>query len=58
MARKLDENFAPSQKWIGTNDERLAFDTQKLTPFSEWTVVDGLGNITDWWVWDGSLWNH
>lgn len=44
------------KEFIGTNAERLAMNTTGLPAHS--TYLETLnGNITDMYVWDGTVWN-
>lgn len=43
----------PPKKIMGTDAERLAYDTTKLPPFSKWYIDTTLQT----YVWNGSVWN-
>ena len=36
----------------------IQWPDQDVLPLSEFTEVDGAGAIVDWWVYDGTTWNH
>lgn len=48
-----------SKKFIGTEAERLAFDTSSFKNGTEytWVEVDGAGAVVNIYLWDGTRWN-
>lgn len=65
MAVKEEHRFnklSPSKFIWQTGDTKptksIQYQDQDVLPFSEGYEVDGSGNIVDWWLHDGTRWNH
>lgn len=54
--------LTPSEFIGGSTDARptksIQFPEDNILPLSEFTEVDGAGNIVDFWIHDGTQWNH
>jgi 6-phosphogluconolactonase (cycloisomerase 2 family) len=46
------------RRLILTTAELAAYVTTELNAGTECFETDGAGNILDWWLWDGTAWNH
>jgi len=63
VKEKYRFNKATPSEFIGlSTDAKPTKSIQHLDddvlPLSEFTEVDGAGTIVDWWVYDGTTWNH